>query len=190
MHRTTDQLRTTTSALGKHQRSTVDSGEKSFTLSHRDGQIWRSRGRRFKSRQPDKHDVGSSRLITAGTIWAPAILNQPQCRGVGPRLGRTSASALLRRRGRPGGPDADNGSSRPGLDGQHTLQKVQLDAGTATNSAIVAQAARLQQIVGHQPRLRERQQVPTRKHIGLDAEPVTRDPALQADREETVVMAG
>jgi hypothetical protein len=37
VRRTTDQLRTTTSALGKHQRSTVDSGEKSFTLSHRDG---------------------------------------------------------------------------------------------------------------------------------------------------------
>jgi hypothetical protein len=29
-----------------------------------------------------QHDVGSSLLITAGTIWAPAILNQPQCRGV------------------------------------------------------------------------------------------------------------
>jgi hypothetical protein len=31
--------------------------------------------------------------------------------------------------------------------------------------------------------------VPSRKHVGLDAEPVTRDPTLQADREETVVIA-
>lgn len=48
----------------------------------------------------------------------------------------------------------------------------------------------LQQIVSHQPRLHEWQQVPTRKHVGLDAEPVTSDPALQADREEAVVSAG
>ena len=32
--------------------------------------------------------------------------------------------------------------------------------------------------------------MPTRKHVGLDAEPVTSDPALQADREEAVVIAG
>jgi hypothetical protein len=32
--------------------------------------------------------------------------------------------------------------------------------------------------------------VSARKHVGLDAEPVTSDPALQADREETVVIAG
>jgi hypothetical protein len=48
--------------------------------------------------------------------------------------------------------------------------------------------ARLQQIVGHQPRLCEGQQVPTRKHVRLDAEPVTRDPALQAEGKETVVL--
>ena len=51
--RTTDQLRTKTSALGKHQRSTVDAGEKAFTLSHCHAPIWGSRGREFKSRQPD-----------------------------------------------------------------------------------------------------------------------------------------
>jgi hypothetical protein len=62
--------------------------------------------------------------------------------------------------------------------------------GTATNSANLAPARRLQQVVGHQPRLRERQHVPTRKDVGLDAEPVTSDPALQADREETVIIAG
>jgi hypothetical protein len=32
--------------------------------------------------------------------------------------------------------------------------------------------------------------VATRKHVGFDAEPVTSDPALQTDREETVVIAG
>jgi hypothetical protein len=37
--------------------------------------------------------------------------------------------------------------------------------------------------------IRERQQVPTRKHVGLDAEPVTSGPALKADREEPVVLA-
>jgi hypothetical protein len=46
---------------------------------------------------------------------------------------------------------------------------------TATNSADVARSARLQQIVGHQPRLSERQQVPTGKHVGLDTETVTSD---------------
>ena len=49
VRRTTDQLRTTTSALGKHQRSTVDSGEKSFTLSHRHGPIWGSKSHEFLS---------------------------------------------------------------------------------------------------------------------------------------------
>jgi hypothetical protein len=48
----------------------------------------------------------------------------------------------------------------------------------------------LEQIIGHQPWLHEWQQVPTRKHVGFDAEPVSSDPALQADREETVVVAG
>ena len=51
-----------------------------------------------------QHDVGSSLLITAGIIWAPAILDQPQCRGGGPSLGPTTASRLLRHRGRPGDP--------------------------------------------------------------------------------------
>jgi hypothetical protein len=71
--------------------------------------------------------------------------------------------------------------------GRHGLTR---ELGTATDSLDVAKAGRLQQIVGHQPRLHEWQQVPTRKHVSLDAEPVTSDPALQADREETVVIAG
>ena len=32
--------------------------------------------------------------------------------------------------------------------------------------------------------------MPNRQHVDLDAEPVTSDPALQADREEAVVIAG
>ena len=51
---TTDQLRTTTAELSAHQRSTVDASEQWFTLDSRHGPIWGSRGREFKSRQPDK----------------------------------------------------------------------------------------------------------------------------------------
>ena len=54
----------------------------------------------------------------------------------------------------------------------------------------VAEAGRLHQIVSHQPRLHERQQMPTRKHVSLDAEPVTSDSALEADGEEAVVFTG
>ena len=52
--RTTDQLRTTTVELSAHQRSTMDTGDKWFTLDDTGGTIWGSRGREFKSRQPDK----------------------------------------------------------------------------------------------------------------------------------------
>jgi hypothetical protein len=82
--------------------------------------------------------------------------------------------------------ESARGSARTG----HTATSNLARLGTATNSANVAQAGRAHQIVGHQPRLRERQQVPARKHVGLDAEPVVSNPALQADREETVVIAG
>jgi hypothetical protein len=51
---TTDQLRTTMAELSAHQRSTTDSSEHWFTLDNRRGPIWGSRGREFKSRQPDR----------------------------------------------------------------------------------------------------------------------------------------
>ena len=60
----------------------------------------------------------------------------------------------------------------------------------ASNPALCAVPLELEQIVDHQPWLHEWQQVPTRKYVSFDAEPVSSDPALQADREETVVMAG
>jgi hypothetical protein len=50
---TTDQLRTTTAELSAPQRSTVDTSDKSFTLDNLEVPIWGSRGREFKSRQPD-----------------------------------------------------------------------------------------------------------------------------------------
>jgi hypothetical protein len=50
---TTDQLRTTPAELSARQRSTVDASEQWFTLDNRPGPIWGSRGREFKSRQPD-----------------------------------------------------------------------------------------------------------------------------------------
>ena len=52
--RTTDQLRTTTAQLSASQWSTVDASDKWFTLDTRGGPIWGSRGREFKSRQPDQ----------------------------------------------------------------------------------------------------------------------------------------
>jgi hypothetical protein len=52
--RTTDQLRTTTVELSAHQRSTMDTGDKWFTLDDTGGTIWGSRDREFKSRQPDR----------------------------------------------------------------------------------------------------------------------------------------
>jgi hypothetical protein len=40
--------------LSAHQQSTVDASEQWFTLDNRHGPIWGSRGREFKSRQPDR----------------------------------------------------------------------------------------------------------------------------------------
>jgi hypothetical protein len=51
---TTDQLRTTTAELSAPQRSNMDTSDKWFTLDNRIGPIWGSRGREFKSRQPDQ----------------------------------------------------------------------------------------------------------------------------------------
>jgi hypothetical protein len=50
---TTDQLRTTAAELSAPQRSTMDTSDKSFTLDNLGVPIWGSRGREFKSRQPD-----------------------------------------------------------------------------------------------------------------------------------------
>src|SRR5512133_3851633 len=50
---TTDQLRTTPAELSTPQRSTMDTSGTSFTLDNRQAPIWGSRGREFKSRQPD-----------------------------------------------------------------------------------------------------------------------------------------
>jgi hypothetical protein len=50
---TTDQLRTSRPKLSTPQRSTVHTSERSFMLSDRWRPIWGSRGREFKSRQPD-----------------------------------------------------------------------------------------------------------------------------------------
>ena len=50
---TTDQLRTTTAELSALQRSAMDTSDKWFALDTRRGPIWGSRGREFKSRQPD-----------------------------------------------------------------------------------------------------------------------------------------
>ena len=58
---------------------------------------------------------------------------------------------------------------------------------TAMNSAGLSPTAPMQQKVGQWPWLRERQQMPTRKDVDLDAKPVTSDPALEANREEAVV---
>jgi hypothetical protein len=51
---TTDQLRTTTAQLSASQRSTMDTSDKWFTLDNQESPIWGSRGREFKSRQPDR----------------------------------------------------------------------------------------------------------------------------------------
>jgi hypothetical protein len=51
---TTDQLRTTTAQLSASQRSTMDTSDMWFTLDNRERPIWGSRGRAFKSRQPDR----------------------------------------------------------------------------------------------------------------------------------------
>ena len=67
------------------------------------------------------------------------------------------------------------------------------DSRTPTGGEVTRSGAAghgLQEVVGHQLRLHEWKQVPTGKHVGLDAEPVTSDPALQADREEAVVPSG
>jgi hypothetical protein len=50
---TTDQLRAATAQLSARQRSTMDTSDRWFRLDNRGGPIWGSRGREFKSRQPD-----------------------------------------------------------------------------------------------------------------------------------------
>jgi hypothetical protein len=50
---TTDQLRTTTAELSAPQWSKMATSDKSFRLDNRGGPNWGSRGREFKSRQPD-----------------------------------------------------------------------------------------------------------------------------------------
>jgi hypothetical protein len=50
---TTDQLRTTMAELSALQRSAMDTSDKWFALDTRRGPIWGSRGREFKSCQPD-----------------------------------------------------------------------------------------------------------------------------------------
>src|SRR6478735_1446491 len=49
---------------------------------------------------------------------------------------------------------------------------------------------RQQEILTHQLRMHEWEQVPTRKHIGLDAEAFASDTALQPDGEEPIVGSG
>jgi hypothetical protein len=49
-------LRTTAAELSAPQRSAMDTSEQWFTLDNRAGLIWGSRGREFKSRQPDQND--------------------------------------------------------------------------------------------------------------------------------------
>ena len=50
---TTDQLRTTPAAVSAPQRSTMDTNDKWFRRDNHEHPIWGSRGREFKSRQPD-----------------------------------------------------------------------------------------------------------------------------------------
>jgi hypothetical protein len=74
---TTDQLRTTTAELSALQRSAMDTSDKWFALDTRRGPIWGSRGREFKSRQPDQHyplSEGSSRPITTSPLAVHTIM--------------------------------------------------------------------------------------------------------------------
>src|SRR5690242_14543945 len=61
---------------------------------------------------------------------------------------------------------------------------------TDLRCANVSHASGPEQVVVDQLGLCERQQVPTRDHVGLDAEPVPSDPALEPDGKEAVVIAG
>jgi hypothetical protein len=82
--------------------STVDSGHQRevVTPSGRHGPIWGSRGRRFKSRQPDNTMANCHAGSDPRSSGHRAILDKPQCQGVGPRSGtparvRHSASRTL-----------------------------------------------------------------------------------------------
>ena len=65
---TTDQLRTTAAKLNAPQRSTMDTSDKWFTLANGGGPIWGSRGREFKSRQPDTEIPNESRF-SCWLLW-------------------------------------------------------------------------------------------------------------------------
>jgi hypothetical protein len=101
---TTDQLRTTTAELSAHQRSTVDASEQLFTLDNRHGPIWGSRGREFKSRQPDNSMSDYHTLIRAAFIRPAAHPRLASAPGSWAQIGPTSASTPPRHRARPGDP--------------------------------------------------------------------------------------
>jgi hypothetical protein len=87
---TTDQLRTTTAELRADQRSTMDTSDKWFTLDNRKGPIWGSRGREFKSRQPDTKVAltrGDGELATASGVTRGAISHKPVTIGGKPPRG-------------------------------------------------------------------------------------------------------
>jgi hypothetical protein len=73
-----------------------------FRPTDRSPPIWGSRGRRFKSRQPDNTMADCHAGSDPRSSGHRAILDMPQCQGVGPRLGtparvRHSASRTLLR---------------------------------------------------------------------------------------------
>ena len=53
-YETMDQLRTRTAELSAPQRSTMDTSDERLRPDNHGGPIWGSRGRRFKSGQPDR----------------------------------------------------------------------------------------------------------------------------------------
>ena len=69
---------TTTAALSAPRRSTIVTGEQWFTRDNRAGPIWGSRGREFKSRQPDVYNYRGEEGYCANevagarhTSWGP-----------------------------------------------------------------------------------------------------------------------
>ena len=58
----TDQLRTATAELRTPERLTMVTSDEWFALDTRRGPIWGSRGREFKSRQPDKRNTLSAQV--------------------------------------------------------------------------------------------------------------------------------
>jgi hypothetical protein len=82
--------------LSALQRSAMDTSDKWFALDTRRGPIWGSRGREFKSRQPDQtiHPIRPSRTCIQPAFLPPSIRSNSRS---GPETDQRAEEAVQER---------------------------------------------------------------------------------------------